>query len=151
METITLIIDRYDVYEEVAKTTDYTGSKMDNTDDTTRDRILSTDDDLTTLTRFWEESVAIANDRLKAMFINGSSPQDTPYEVTLEVSKSFDKALVPSIQAALRCYFVMSIVGKWYNFANKSESESYFKEAGVMIEDVLRKLYSRMKPKKPIK
>lgn len=149
METIEIRIERKDVYEEVAKTTDYTGSKLIESDEGARDRILSTDEDLKTLGRFWEESVAVANDRLKGMYVEGSLPSAEVYEATLEVSVAFDKALVPSVRAALRSYFIKSIVGKWYRFTNKSESGDYFAEAGMMMEDAMRKLYSRKRPRRP--
>ena len=59
METITVQIFKDDVYEEVAKATDYTGAKLIDGDDGARDRILATDSDLSDLGRFWEESVLL--------------------------------------------------------------------------------------------
>lgn len=149
MELIELKIDRSEVYEEVAKATDYTGSKMENGDDDIRDRILITDADLETLGRMWIEAASVANDRLKAMFRAGSRPSEDEYRVTLEVSKSFDRGLIPSVVASLKSYFVLAITGKWYKYANKGEAGDYFTEAGEMMEDVLRKLYSRMRPRRP--
>lgn len=149
MVTINLKIEQADVYEEVAKVTDYTGTKSADGAEEVRDRILITDEDLKTLGRFWEETVAVANDRLKAMLLRGGEPSAKTYEITLEVSKSFDQVLVPSVQAALRSYFVQAIAGKWFKFSNKSETEGCFTEAGDMIEDALRKLYSRKRPTPP--
>lgn len=54
METITVQIFKDDVYEEVAKATDYTGAKLIDGDEGARDRILATDSDLSDLGRFWE-------------------------------------------------------------------------------------------------
>ncbi len=59
METITIQIFQDDVYEEVAKATDYTGSKMTGGDEGARDRILAADADLAELGRFWDESVFV--------------------------------------------------------------------------------------------
>lgn len=151
METINLIIDRDDVMQEVDKATDYTGSKMDDTGEA-RDRIVMTEDDRVNLKRFWEESASMANDRFKTMFVSGTTPgAPGDYNVTLEVSRSFDKALVPSVQSSLRSYFIQSIVGKWFRFTNKKETEEYFTEAVAMLEDVMRKLYSRRRPASPRK
>ena len=64
---------RDEVYEEVAKATDYTGSKLIDGDDTARDRILAADDDLAELGRFWDESVLAVNENFKEMLISGST------------------------------------------------------------------------------
>lgn len=149
METITLSVNREDVYREVDKTTDYTGAKQIGSDPGARDRIVATESDLNVLSRFWEEACATANERLKEMFVTGSLPSERNYEATLRVSVAFDKELTPSIEATLRSFFVVIITGKWYVFANKGESESYFAEAGALIEDVRRKLYSRRMIRSP--
>ena len=127
METITVQIFKDDVYEEVAKATDYTGAKLIDGDDGARDRILATDSDLSDLGMFWEESVLATNERLKEMIVSGvtkqilvtitpippiQQPKDveaqsivvpslatrTGYEAVLEVSKSFDKGIRVSNQ-----------------------------------------------------
>lgn len=149
METITLTIRRSDVYTEVDKTTDYTGAKMNESEEGARDRIVATEDDLKTLSRFWEETCATANERLKEMFVSGSLPTAEDYSATLQVSVAFDKGLTPSVEASLRSFFIVSITGKWYVFANKGEAKDYFAEAGALIEDVRRKLYSRKGPISP--
>lgn len=151
METITLNIRRSDVYKEVDKTTDYTGAKLNQDDNGARDRIAATEDDLKTLSRFWEETCAAANERLKEMFIGSSLPSAEDYSVTLQVSVAFDKELTPSVESSLRSFFIVSITGKWYVFANKGESKDYLTEAGELIEDVRRKLYSRKRPVSPRK
>ena len=155
METIKLSIGQTDVYDEVSQTTSYTGAKMmDNPkagDKEAYERIFTTDEDRSALKRFWEEAVTVANDRFKFMFVSGTLPSADKYEVTLEVSKSFDKQLTPSIQAALRSYFVLAITGKWFIYTNKTEASEYMSGAATMLEDVLRKLYSRKRPVKPTK
>lgn len=135
--------------EEVAKATDYTGSKMDESSET-RDRIAMTDDDMENLNRFWEEAANAANDRLKTMIVDFTSAWQTQrYQVTLEVSKSFDKTLTPTVESSLRSFFILSIVGKWFQFTNKKEASSYLAEAAEMLEDVMRKLYTRRRPTSP--
>lgn len=151
METITLNIKRQDVYTEVDKTTDYTGAKLNDKEDGARDRIVATETDLNTLSRFWEEACAVTNERLKEMFVGSSLPSAEDYSVTLQVSVAFDKELTPSVEATLRSFFIVFITGKWYVFANKGEAKDYFDEAGELMEDVRRKLYSRKRPQSPRK
>lgn len=136
METITIHIFREDVYKEVAKATDYTGSKLIDGDEGARDRILAADDDLAELGRFWEESALAVNENFKEMLESGvtktispefnplfpTSPSQTGYEAVFEVSRSFDKTLASSVESILRSFFIASIIGQWFNFANKGEA-----------------------------
>lgn len=152
METITIQIIQDDVYEEVAKATDYTGSKLIDGDENARDRILAADDDLAELGRFWEESVLATNENLKEMLVSGKTKEilgKTGYEAVIEVSKSFDKVLTASVQSTLRSFFIASIIGQWFKFANKGEAKDYFMQAVEMMETAERLLYSRRKPTRP--
>lgn len=151
METIEIHIFRDEVYEEVAKATDYTGSKLMDGDETARDRILAADEDLAELGRFWEESVLAVNENFKEMLISGATQNDSrpSYVSRLEVSKSFDKALTASVESTIRSFFIASIIGQWFKFANKGELEEYFSQAAEMLATAERLLYSRRKPTKP--
>lgn len=148
MPTIILKINKADVWDEVAKTSGYTGDKMTDKDENAYERILITDEDQKSLQRFWEEAVAVANDQLKEMLVTASA-MNSDYQVTLNVSRSYDTVLTPSVQAALTSYFISAIVGRWYKFSNKAEADSYISEAVNMMDDVLRKLYSRKRPRRP--
>lgn len=147
MNRIEIHIDKAQVWDEVAKTAAYTGDKMIG-DETAYDRIMLTDEDAKVLQRFWEEAASVANDQLKEMLLSGSGVSDD-YRVMLEVSRSYDDNLTPSVEASLRSYFISAIVSKWYMFANKGEAETYSAEAALMMNDVLRKLYSRKRPQRP--
>lgn len=184
METITIHVFKSDVYEEVAKATDYTGSKLIDGDEGARDRILAADDDLAELGRFWEESVTAVNENFKEMLVSGSTKnvQTTvaeplpgvieredvataqalvqpgvsgvfvtkpAYEAVIEVSLAFDKALTASVQSTLRSFFIASIIGQWFKFANKDEAADYFTQAAEMLDTAERMLYSRKRPKRP--
>lgn len=142
-------VERSDVWEEVAKTASYTGDKLTDSDEGAYERMMLTDEDRKTLERFWEETVAVANDRLRTMLMAGGMPAAERYEVTLEVSVAFDKVLVPSVQASLRSFFVKAMTGKWYAFCNKGEAADYLAGAAEMMEEVLRKLYTRRRPTRP--
>ena len=157
METITIQVFKDDVYEEVAKATDYTGAKLIDGDENARDRILATDSDLSDLSRFWEESVLATNERLKEMVVRGETKSvevdksiKIVYEVTLEVSKSFDKSLTANVQSAIRNFFIASIIGQWFKFSNKGEAKDYFSQAGEMMNGAERLLYSRKRPTRPM-
>lgn len=175
METIEITIYKDDVYEEVAKATDYTGAKLIDGDASARDRILATDSDLSDLSRFWEEAVLATNERLKEMLVSGTTKQVTQYAeavpketqtqafpidpipikirtayvAKLEVSKSFDKELTQSVQSTLRNFFIFSIIGQWFKLANKGEAADNFTQAGEMMTAAERLLYSRKKPTRP--
>ena len=148
MATIEFKIDRSAVLEEVAKATDYTGSKMDDTTGEVRDRILMTDAAQSDLARFWDESAMAVNENFKEMLINGSS-DSTGYSCKLEVSKSFDTALTPSVASTLKSYFIASIIGQWFKFANKAEATDYFSTAAELLLGAERILYVRRKPTIP--
>lgn len=152
METITIQIFQHDVYDEVAKATDYTGAKLIDGDEKARDRILAADDDLATLDRFWEESVMATNERFKQILVSGTTRQfadKTVYEGILEVSRAFDKTLTESIQSTIRSFFIASIIGQWFKFANKGEASDYFAQGAELIEAAERMLYSRKRPALP--
>lgn len=176
METITIDVFKDDVYEEVAKATDYTGAKLIDGDEKARDRILATDNELSDLGRFWEESVLATNERLKEMLVSGTTKMvqvstdifgtvgiaqqsielpikpvimKTAYEAELEVSKSFDKELTGNVQSALRNFFITSIIGQWFKLANKGEATDYFNQAKEMMDGAERLLYSRKRPTRP--
>lgn len=149
METITITISQSDVYGEVAKATDYTGSKLIDGDEKARDRILAVDDDFKELGRFWDETVAAAEEHLKEMFVSGSMDTDKNYNAVLEVSKSWDTTLKSSVQSTLRSYFIAAIIGKWFEFANKGESKEYLASAAEYLVDIDRLLYTRRRPTLP--
>lgn len=153
METIEIRIYRNDVYEEVAKATDYTGSKLIEGDEGARERILASDDDLSVLSRFWEEAVSACNESLKEMLVSGRTVTEQDkgiaYHSIIEVSKAFDKTLTGSVVLTLRSYFISSIIGQWFKFANKGEAKDYFMQAAELMEATERLLYSRRKPKRP--
>lgn len=149
MATITLNINREDVYREVDKTTDYTGSKLIDGDDKARDRIMASEADMKNLSRFWEEACATTNERLKEMVESSSLPSAQDYSVTLKVSVAYDTVLTPSVEATLRTFFITFITGKWYVFANKGETKDYMAQASELMEDIRRKLYSRKMIRSP--
>lgn len=148
VERIILEIIKEDVYREVAKATDYTGSKMLDSDENTRDRILAGDDDFAELSRMWDETVLILNERFKSMLLSEGYTTGS-YTIELEVSKNFETNLDRNVEAFLRSFFIASIIAQWFKYTNKSEAEDYFKQAAEMLMSAERLLYSRRRPRRP--
>lgn len=172
---IILSISKDDVMQEVAVTTAYTGGKMDN-DNKALQRISTVDEDEDHLERFWEESRADLCQELIGLVVfegmtggpaiapesSGRSPQSgapteghvtiTPkphYELRLDVSRSFDEALLPSMRLSLRSFFVHSIVAKWYVYTNKQEAGDYADKAATLLDDIHRKAVYKKRPTRP--
>ena len=156
MKNIELKINKARVYDEVAKTTSYTGVKMQD-DKSAYKRIFTTDADREMLERFWVEACNGATEQFKPFLVSVTDQPmshgvelEKDYEVKLELSNSFDESLKCSIETSLFSYFVALIVSKWYKFANKDESESYGGDAAGAIDDVMKKIYYRKKPTRVI-
>ena len=147
MNTIIFQIQKDEVYNEVAKTTSYTGAKMEG-DEGAYDRIFTTDEDKTMLERFWNESKNMVVASLKKQLRTEREISDE-YILELDVSNSFDNNLEESIQRSMFSFFVMNIVSKWYIFTNKKEAEAYAASAATNMEDVMRKVFYKKKPVRP--
>lgn len=146
MNNITLTISKADVYDEVAKTTSYTGAKMTGDADA-YDRIFTTDEDQAMLDRFWTEACNGATEEFK-QFITRIFSTDNGYAANLELSASFDTNLSESMEKSLFSYFVNAIVAKWFKFTNREEAESYGADAMTAMMDVKSKIFYRKKPKR---
>ena len=156
MKNIELKINKARVYDEVAKTTSYTGVKMQD-DKSAYKRIFTTDADREMLERFWVEACNGATEQFKPFLVSVTDQPmshgvelEKDYEVKLELSNSFDESLKCSIETSLFSYFVAMIVSKWYKFTNKGECESYGSDAVGAIDDVMKKIYYRKKPTRVI-
>lgn len=153
MIEITLTVNKANVYNEVEKTTSYTGAKIEEGGDAAYDRIRTTDEDRELLERFWSEACNAATERLKRFIVSVTEyPEshgvelDRNYEIHLELSSSYDTALNQSVQTSLYNYFVSFIVSRWFKVANKAETESYAQDAVGMMDDVMRKIFYKKKP-----
>lgn len=172
METITVDVFRDDVYDEVAKATDYTSAKLLAGDPGARERLLATDAALGELGLFWDESVTAANARLGELLVSGSTKEvsvlpvtthsggvpggavgpvrpvlsKVAYEAVIAVSVSFDRSLAASVQSSLRSFFVDSVLGRWYRLCSSEESAGCFARAGEWLDCAERLLYSRKPP-----
>lgn len=158
---LSISIYQDEVYDEVAKVTDYTGSKMLDSDRGARDRILALDNDLIQMERFWDESVLTVNENFKQMLVQGSTITTYPgngetgesrriYFGTFETSKSFDKTgLQNSVEQTIKSFFINYITGHWFQYTNKGEAGEYFSQASECLLAAERLLYSRKRPAVP--
>lgn len=144
---VTLTISKESVYDEVAKTTEYTGAKMD--DEHAYEVISTTEEDKTMLERFWNECKNMVCNSLKKVLVSENETEEGAYELTLGLSSAFDESLTESMQRSLFSFFVMNITTKWYTFANKSEATGYATEAATYIEDIMRKAFYKKRPTRP--
>lgn len=152
MIDVNLTVSKQMVYDEVAKTTSYTGAKMQG-DDAAYDRIFTTDDDQMMLERFWVEACNAATEQFKPFLVSVNTQEEGQrvdlshnYVVSLKLSSSFDQSLTSSIETSLFSFFVSFIVSRWYKFTNKEEAESYGTDAMSMMGDVMKKVYYKKKP-----
>lgn len=146
---ITLSIKQSEVFKEVAQTTSYTGAKMDN-DANAFERISTVDEDQSLLKRFWDESRAeVAKTFIRMLTSEGMSADGDTYNLVLNVSVSFDTALLPSMQLGLFSYFVQSITGRWYVFSNKKEAGEFSNHGEAILEEVKEKAFYKKKPVRP--
>lgn len=144
---ITLSISQSAVFKEVAQTTSYTGAKMDG-DANAYERISTVDEDQPELKRFWDESRAEVAQTFIRMLTSEGMNGDT-YNLVLNVSVSFDNALLPGMQLGLFSYFVQSITAKWYVFTNKKEAGDFADRGSAILDEVKEKAFFKKKPTRP--
>lgn len=141
-----LRVNKERVYNEVAKTTSYTGAKMD--DDGAYDRIFTTAEDKAMLERFWDESKNLLAGSMKELLVE-EGETDGVYTLRLRLSSSFNEGLLESMERSMQSFFVMNITAKWYTFTNKEEATSYAAEAASNVDDIRRKAFFKKKPVRP--
>lgn len=144
MITVVLTVSKDTVYQEVAKTTAYTGAKMKD-EPQAYDRIPVIEADKVQLDRFWEEACHTATQLFMPFLV--TTDQEVDYVATLQMSGSYDANLNDSVQGALGSMFINHLIRKWFEVTNRGDLELY-----QQLElDALRKLrsmiYYRKKPK----
>lgn len=154
MNNITLTVNKANVYTEVAKTTSYVGAKL-GSDEGAYERIFTTDADRMMLERFWVEASNLATSRFMEHLVSVSQHSESHgvelsqnYEIELNLSSSFNTELVNSISSSLFSFFVYYIIGKWFEFTNKSEADTYILEASAQMDSIIQKIYYRKKPQR---
>lgn len=146
---IDITIRKTEVWEEVAKIASYTGDKQSDADPSAYERVMITDDDQDTLSRFWMEAIDVATEQLKDFVVAADTNEDC--KLQLNVSTEYNTTFNSRIESTLTSYFISAIIGRWFILSNKADAEMYFEKAIGNIASVLRMLYSRKSPTRPIK
>lgn len=141
-------IDKAAVMHEVAKTTSYVGAKMTEDADA-YDRMMTTDEDMNMLERFWNECCSSVCDKLRYRVRSVTTVADH-FRIGVVMASAFDVPMRQGIKEDLFSYFVMGITAKWFAFTNKGEAKDYASEAEILLEGAHRKLCLKMKPTRPI-
>lgn len=152
MASQTFTVNKANVYTEVAKTTSYTGAKL-AADGSAYEQVFTTDEDRLLLERFWNEASNAMTAVFKRWMTSVSSAAESHgvslssnYQLVADMPTAFDSNLVDSIKSSMFSFFVNYIVGQWYKFANKAESEDFLKLAASQMDDLTMKAYYRKKP-----
>lgn len=148
MANITLNIGRSIVMDEVAKLTDYVGSKSTESGEGVRERVLATDAALRDMQRFATDALTVIRERLKNMIASCSITNET-YVITLDVSKSFNTDMLDEVMCSLESFMVNQIAGQWFRISNKGEANEYLTAAAEFLTAAERMLYSRKRPTLP--
>lgn len=146
---VTLSLSRSAVFNEVARSSSYTGAKMPDDADAYA-RIPTVDEDEDELCRFWDESRAeVCRAFIRMLVSEGMCGDGDTYRVVLNVSRSFDMALLPGMELGLFSYFVQRIISKWYVYVNKPEAVGYAESSRNLLEEIKEKAYYKKKPVRP--
>lgn len=148
----TISIDKFAVYDEVAKTTAYTGAKQTGSDETSYDRLLTTDEDRQMLERFWVEACDAATTRMKRFVAAvstleiGDGATTATYSLTLELPSRWPIVLGSAVKAELQNFLTALITAKWLTVAGSDRADIYASLADTKLQNATRLLYHRGKP-----
>ena len=148
MKAVTIVVERAVVYSEISKATDYTGSKLLSSDVDARDRIYAVDADIEEMGRFWDEAVTTVNAFLGDVVLTSENSAER-YVATIEVSSCYEQELNSSVEAAIRSYFVLTMLSKWFDYVNKGDVEHYATMASERLLTAGRLLSCRRRPVVP--
>lgn len=146
MTGITLTVSKEDVYEEVARTTSYTGKKKGDADYAP---MYTTDEDADALGRFWNECRDSACAALKRFLAGESESDDGTFTLELELPDSFDTNLTDSMGRSLAAFFAAGIASRWFKYFSREEAADYEARAAAALDDVARKAYFKRRPTRP--
>lgn len=143
-QQISIKIEKNDVFDEVAKTTAYIGSKKVEQKEGAYDRIFVTTEDRQMLERYYEEGCnALTN--LFRRYVTSVTTLDG-YAVTLSMGSRFDITLKDSMLGSMTSYLVNYVLGKWCEVADKDGAKEYTDAAVASLQDVREKAFYKTKP-----
>lgn len=149
MAEINITISKSNVYEEVAKTTAYIGSKTTLEDGKTAyEQVFVTDADLSMIERFYEESKDILKNLLIRFISEVGDDEDGDINWKLAMSSRFDTKMESSIRSSATSFIVNSIIGKWCEITANDKVKEYADNAAALLQDIKEKVYYKSKPQR---
>lgn len=155
MKQIALTVNKQLVYNEVAKTTAYTGAKqLTDKDRDAYKRIFTTDADRLMLERYFIEACNELTEALMPYLHSVSSHpasngvDDQDYVVVIEIADTWPAdALKDATEGTMFSFFVNYIVSMWYMLQKKEEAAGYMAIADNLKSSLaLSFLTKRVKP-----
>lgn len=146
MKTVVIQVNKEQVYDEVSKTTAYTGKKAEA--EGAFARAFATDvDQKEMFERFWCECKINLCGALKQ---HVASESDTDqYKITLSLSSRFDDSIADSLNQSAFTFFVLTICSKWFGLYDHAKRDRYAVEANAYLDDIKRKVLYKTKPTRP--
>ncbi len=148
MKYINLSFTNAEIFQELAKTTAYTGVKNESEDAATAfNRVATVEEDSGLLQRYWEMACSELIEKLKRFVTSAVNTSDR-LTLSLETSGAYDDSLTPSLKTDLFSFLVASIAARWFRMVLKERAEEYGREASAKLTEAERKLYYRKRPQR---
>jgi hypothetical protein len=155
MKVIDIKLFRRKIYQEVARTTAYTGVKSENAaslkDEDERaemfDRLATVDEDNPLLSDYLTEASAFAAEVLRSFIASVSLAGET-LTFSLNASDSFDDTLTPVVVNNLNAFLTASVTARWFRLSCREKAAEWETEATRRIDSVLATLCHRMAPRR---
>lgn len=148
MKTVVIQVNKQDVYDEVSKTTAYTGKKAEA--EGAFARAFATEVDQTEMfERFWNEGKINLVGAIKQHVTSENEDNNSDYKVTLSLSNRYDDNITTSLNQSAFTFFVLTICAKWFGLYDHEERDRYVVEANAYLEDIKRKVLYKTKPTRP--
>lgn len=145
---ITITILKLNIMGEVATATAYAGAKGDSADPARfYERIATVKEDGELLDRYWREGCSRIAGFLKD-FVTDIAANDENLTMTLSLSGSFDKSLLPSLESDLTEALIADMTGNWMRLSVPEMAASKDNERKSALASALAKLYHRKPPKR---
>ena len=151
---IKLTANKLDVYNEVAKTTAYAGSKQLEADEHAYEHMFTTDEDRLMLERYFAEACNEVVNSLPTSYIVEVSNYNTgtgidlyaDFVLTLEVPEAFPDNLSPSVEASMFFYLTTYITSQWFALQKSDMAIIYKEKSDVFKRDISVMLHRRSRP-----
>jgi hypothetical protein len=154
--TVTIQISKARVLDEVAKTTEYIGSKAVNKEDPDAyERIAVTDANREQLDRYWMESCSevtkmldhwVTSVRSQMLSHHPEISSAYDYKVVLGLPTNWNSAYESVLKELVMSYMVNMIVAKWLLLTNKNDAQEHATLASGAQRQIMQVLLIRKRP-----